>query len=472
VKAKPEVHLAAAFRLVRGRLTPPQIIALSFFVTILMGWLLLCLPFARAPGQWVGPLDALFVATSAVCVTGLTPVVTAASWSAFGKVVVLCLIQVGGLSITTLFALIVVQMGRKVTLRERLTLQASFNTNDISGMVRMVLLVIRGTLLAETVGAALLTGFFLRRGLGLATSAAYGVFHAVSAFCNAGFDVIGEHSLSPYAAEPFLNLVIAALIALGGIGFVVWRDFYLKIRYFLSPSLKRRIRLSLHARIALLTTALLILAGAACFLACEYANPRTLGQMPPGEKLLAAFFQSVTLRTAGFFTIPQGALSDGSKLVSSLLMLIGGSPGGTAGGIKTVTVAVLLISVGSTLKGEGRFNAFGRSLSRHAVQKALTVTVAMLFLWFAGSAALSVAQLRSAFHPAALDILFEVASALGTVGMTTGITPFLSAASKLILILLMYIGRIGPLTLVVSVAHRTSSANERIQFPNEDVLIG
>ena len=440
------------------RLTPSRIVALSFFLVITVGGLILSLPISQAPGVRVEPLDAFFTSSSAVCVTGLVTVTTATSWSIFGKVVILLLIQIGGLSFTTLFMLVMVQLGRKVTLKARLNLQASFNANDLSGMVKMLLLVIRGTFLAE--------------GIGLSRSVFYGVFHSISAFCNAGFDLIGEASFIPYADRTFFNFIITTLIITGGIGFTVWRDIYVKIKFRLAPNLKRKIHLTTHSKMALVSTAFLILFGMLFFFANEYDNPGTLGPMPVGEKLLASYFQSVTLRTAGFATISQDAMKEGSKLMSSVMMLIGGSPGGTAGGMKTVTLMVLLLGVWGTLRGDGRLNVFQRSLPIQSLQKALTVVVAMVFLWFAGSLALSFTEANAAFPHGAAEIMFEVSSALGTVGLTTGLTPYLSSAGKVILILLMYIGRIGPLTLVVSASHRTASVSDRIHYPNEDVLIG
>jgi trk system potassium uptake protein len=464
--------VTAILRALQGRLSPSRIVALSFVLVIATGAFLLSLPISHAFQHPVSPLDALFTSTSAVCVTGLVTVTTATSWSLFGKVVIMLLIQIGGLGLTTLFTLAIVQMGRKVTLKERLTLQASFNANDLSGMVRMVLLVIRGTLLAEGIGAACLSGFFINQGMGLAKSVFYGVFHSISAFCNAGFDLIGDFGFIPYSGMVFFNLIITSLIILGGIGFIVWSELNGMLRYRLSRGLTRRTRLSMHSKIVLISTAALITIGTLYFLVYEYSNPGTLGPMPFGEKLLASYFQSVTLRTAGFMTIPQGALHEGSKLFSCFLMLIGGSPGGTAGGMKTVTLAVLLLSAWSTLRGQSHINLFGRSLPLSSLQKALTVALAMGFVWICGSVALSFTEAGSVFKHSAADILFETSSALGTVGVTTGLTPYLSAAGKIILILCMYIGRIGPLTLVVSVTRRTDPASERIHYPNEDVLIG
>ena len=420
----------------------------------------------------VHPLDAFFISTSAVCVTGLVTVTTATSWSLFGKCVIMLLIQIGGLSLTMFFMLVLVQLGRKVTLKNRLNLQASFNTNDISGIVRMLLLVIRGTLLVEGIGAVCLAFSFHQTGRDWAESAFFGVFHSVSAFCNAGFDLIGDEGFIPFSGMVFFNLVITSLIIMGGIGFTVWRDLYMKIQYRLSPSVKRKMRLSIHTKLALISTASLILFGTLFFFIYEYSNPETLGPMPVWQKQLAAFFQSVTLRTAGFATIAQGGLREASRLMSCVLMIIGGSPGGTAGGMKTVTFTVLILASWSMLRGDSHIKAFERSLSVQTLQKALTVAMAMLFLWFVCSVALSFTEMDSAFQHGTSDILFEVASALGTVGVSTGLTPYLSAAGKIVLIACMYIGRIGPLTLVVSAMRRSNHASEYIQYPNEDVLIG
>ncbi len=453
-------------------MSPPRLIAISFLLVIVTGGLLLCLPFSHQPGVVVKPLDAFFTATSAVCVTGLTTLITATTWSVFGKIVILLLIQIGGLSIITIFTYFVVHLGRKVTLKDRLTVQATFNVNDLSGMVRLVLLVIRGTFICEAIGALILTFSFLGEGMIWYNAIANGVFHSVSAFCNAGFDNIGEFSLMPYATDPVVNVVIMGLIVMGGIGFSIWRDMGLKVKYKLKPDIKRTHRLSLHSRLALIATAVLIVGGAAYFLIAEYNNPQTLGPLSVGGKVLCSFFQSVTLRTAGFFTIAQNGLSETSKMVSSFLMLIGGSPGGTAGGMKTVTVAILFLSVWSTLNGKRNINAFGRTLPTFTLQRALTIIVIMLLLWLGGGIILAITERGSVFSHTPADLLFEVASALGTVGVSTGITPFLTSPGKLLLMLCMYVGRIGPITIILSLQQHASTVNERIQYPDEDVMIG
>lgn len=458
--------------LIQKKMSASQIIALSFILVIIVGALLLFLPISQAADVDVKFIDALFTSASAVCVTGLTTVTTATTWNIVGKTVILCLIQIGGLSLITILTYFTVHLGRKITLKERLTVQATFNVNEISGMVRMVLLVIRGTFLCEGIGAVVLFGFFLKQGLPWYQAIYSGLFHSVSAFCNAGFDLVGGNSFVPYVGSVVLNFMVMGLIVLGGIGFSVWRDFYMKLRYHIAPRPQRRVRWSLHSKLALVMTGVLLTVGALYFFISEYNNPDTLGTFSLPQKILASMFQSVTLRTAGFSTIMQSGLKDSSKLVSSIFMLIGGSPGGTAGGIKTVTIAIVLCSVWSTIRGYNQITIFERTVSIGILQKALTIIVVVLVLWLTGTTLLTISEQSSAFSHSAVDLLFEVASALGTVGLTTGITPFLSAFGKCIIITCMVIGRIGPLAIIISLLSRTMQVNERIQYPEEDVMIG
>ncbi|MEL7602383.1 MAG: potassium transporter TrkG [Bacillota bacterium] len=458
--------------LLQRKMSASQIIALSFILVIIVGALLLFLPISQAADVDVKFIDALFTSASAVCVTGLTTVTTATTWNIVGKTVILCLIQIGGLSLITIFTYFTVHLGRKITLKERLTVQAAFNVNEISGMVRMVLLVIRGTLLCEGIGAVVLFGFFLKQGLPWYQAIYSGLFHSVSAFCNAGFDLVGENSFVPYAGSVVLNFMVMGLIVLGGIGFSVWRDMYMKFRYHFAPRPQRRPRLSLHSKLALGMTGVLLTVGALYFFISEYSNPGTLGPFSIPQKMLASVFQSVTLRTAGFSTIAQSALKDSSKLVSSIFMLIGGSPGGTAGGIKTVTIAIVLCSVWSTIRGYNQITVFERTIPIGILQRALTIIVIMLALWLTGTMFLLVSEQSSVFPHSAVDLLFEVSSALGTVGLTTGVTPFLTAFGKCIIIACMVIGRIGPIAIIISLLSSTTQVNERIQYPDEDVMIG
>lgn len=300
----------------------------------------------------------------------------------------------------------------------------------------------------------------------------FGIFHAVSAFCNAGFDLIGEESFIPLSQSLVLNGIIMTLIVLGGIGFFVWRDVLRKIEYKITPKIKKTYHLSLHSKLVILTTTLLIFIGTVYFFVSEYRNPDTLQNLSTPQKILASLFQSVTLRTAGFFTIPQNGLKESSKLVSSVLMLIGGSPGGTAGGIKTVTLAIVFCSVWSTLKGRNKITVFERTLPVIALQKAVMIIVIMLFLWITGTIILSVTEQASSFAHSSVDLLYEVASALGTVGLTTGITPHLSVWGKVMIALCMFIGRIGPLSIILSLSSHANRVNEKIQYPEERVMIG
>ena len=467
-KLKPNV----LYLLIQRKLSTSQIIAISFLLVIFIGAVLLYLPISQQEGNDVSFLDALFTSASAVCVTGLTTVTTATTWNLFGKTIIMFLIQIGGLSLITIFTFFTVYIGKKISLKERLTVQAAFNVNEISGMVRMVLLVIRGTLLCEGTGAVILTGFFLKQGMPWYQALYYGLFHSVSAFCNAGFDIVGDKSFIPFSGSIVLNLTIVFLIVVGGIGFTVWRDVYTKIRYMVTPRLKKKYKLSVHSRLALIMTGCLIAAGTLYFFVAEFSNPETLGLLSVPQKLLASLFQSVTLRTAGFATIAQGGLSEASKLVSSIFMLIGGSPGGTAGGMKTVTVAIVLCCVWSTIKGYNHITVFERTIPTSILQKSLTIIFIMLFLWLGGTAMLIISEHASVFQHNSADILFEVASALGTVGLSTGITPFLSVLGKWVIITCMIIGRIGPITIIISLMSRKMQINERIQYPEEEVMIG
>ena len=453
-------------------MSPTRLIAASFLAVIILGGLLLSLPISHQAGVSVPVLDAFFTATSAVCIIGLVTLVTATTWSLFGKIIILLLVQIGGLSLITIFTFFIVHAGRKVTLKDRLTVQAAFNVNDLNGMVRLVLLVMRGTFLCEGIGAVLLGLSFWSKGMVWHGALANGVFHAVSAFCNAGFDLVGGQSLTPYADDLLINAVIMGLVVIGGIGFLVWRDLGLKIKYKIQPEIKKKYRLSLHTKLALITTGVLIALGTVYFFLAEYYNPRTLGGLSDAQKLLRALFQSVTLRTAGFFTVVQSGLTETSKVVSSLFMMIGGSPGGTAGGIKTVTVAIVFLSVWNTVRGEKGICAYKRALPLFTLQRALTVIVIMLLLWLGGSMILALTERGSPFLHTPADLLFEVASGLGTVGITTGITPFLTVPGKLLMMLYMFIGRIGPITIILLLQQRAGAVNECVQYPSEDVMIG
>ncbi len=457
-------------------LSPPQTITLSFAAMILIGASLLTLPFASKSGESVGFLNALFTATSANCVTGLVVVNTLVHWTAFGKVVILALIQLGGLGFITVLTVTMMVFRRRISLRDRMVIQTSFNQENVGGMVKLIRKVIFVTFISEGIGSVLLfIAFFTSGTMTLWESIYKGVFHSVSAFCNAGFDIIGMDSLAPFRDNLLVNFTIMSLIVVGGLGFPVWVNIMntAKKESEQKRSLRHRFaRLAAHTKIVLLLTAVLILGGTGLFLLIEWSNPATLGTLPVHEKILAALFQSVTLRTAGFFTIPQGGLYDISKFISSILMIIGGSPAGTAGGIKTITLGIVVIAMLSVLRGRNRLEAFGRTLPLDLLQKALTVIATMLTIVLGATFILHFTEAASTFPHGFLDLLYEVSSASGTVGVTTGITPYLSVAGKITLILCMFLGRLGPITVVVALNMRLHANSDALTYPTERVIIG
>ena len=443
------------------RLSTSHIIMLSFLSAILLGSLLLALPISSASGKAMPYIDALFTAGSATCVTGLVTVPTFSTWSVFGQIVILLLIQVGGLGIITVMASFVIFMNRKLGLGDRVLLQDAFNLNTLSGLGAFVKKVLLGTLLVEGVGAMLYMPVFIKdfglKGIWIS------VFNSVSAFCNAGFDIIAEDSLCRYATHPLINFVTAALIIIAGIGYIVWWDV---LRVLKDPKLRRWRHLTLHSKIALSTTAVLIFGGALLIFLFEYRNPQTIGNLPLLDQFQISLFQSVTTRTAGFAGIPQQNLSEGAAIVSCLLMFIGGSPVGTAGGVKTVTIAILLACTFATIKNKNETVLFNRRISRDMISKGLAVVVMSALI------AVSSALLLSATIDApALDIFYETISATATVGLTRGITPLLNLWGKLIITVTMYLGRIGPISLAIAFNVRTKSPN-LIKNPTEPISVG
>ena len=439
------------------RLTTTQIIMLSFLVVILLGSLLLSLPVSGADGVAVPYLDALFTATTATCVTGLVTLPTFSTWSVFGQAVILILIQVGGLGVITVISAFMLLLQRRMGIGDRLLLQDAFNLNTLSGIVRFVKRVLIGTFLVEGMGAVLYMTVFVpqfgARGIWIS------VFTAISAFCNAGIDIIGPSSLCDYATNPMVNLVTMALIILSGIGYIVWWDV-------LRVGRKGFRGLTLHSKIAISTTLILIFGGGLLLFLLEYGNPLTIGDMSLFDKLQVSLFQSVTTRTAGFATVPQENLTNASSLLCLLLMFIGGSPVGTAGGIKTVTVAVLAVSALATIQSKHEVTLFDRTISRQAVNKAVAVTAMSFAILFASTLLLSAVT-----DADALDILFETVSATATVGLTRDLTPHLNSAGKAIIIATMYLGRVGPISLALAL---NSSKKQRnlIKNPTEDISIG
>ena len=431
---------------------PPQIIALVFLAIILLGSALLCLPAASKRGEPTDFLTSLFTATSATCVTGLVRVDTGTYWSGFGQAVILVMIQIGGLGFMTIASIFFFALRRKIGLRQRLVLAQALSFDQISGVVGLVRNVLLGTLAVEGAGALILMlRFWPEFGLGRAVW--YGMFHSVSAYCNAGFDVLGDlasgGSLCGYVDDPVVNLTIMALITIGGLGFAVWGDIRKNRRFS---------RVSVYYR--------LVVAGAAVIALLEWNNPGTIGGLSAGGKVLASLFQSVTLRTAGFASFDQNALRDVTKAVCDVLMFVGGSSGSTAGGVKTVTVGVLVLAAVGTARGRTHITAFKRTIPQSTVANAGSIALLMLTLGAVGAGTIAVIDGVS-FENA----IYETISALCTVGLTTGITSGLGLASCLILIIFMFFGRVGIMTISVGFM-MANPAEDRITYAQTRVMIG
>lgn len=437
-----------------------QVIAVIFVLIILLGTLLLMLPVASRSGQSCGFGGALFTATSATCVTGLTLYDTFTQWTGFGQVVILCLIQIGGLGFMSIATMIVFLLRRKVGLKQRLVMAQALSMNDMEGVVRLQKWVIIGSFSIEAVGATVLTLRFLPE-FGLRTALKWGVFHSVSAFCNAGFDIFGAiapgTSLAGFASDPVVILTISGLVIIGGLGFLVWEEVATR------RSFKK---MSVYTRLVLVSTGVLLLLGTVGFAVLEWNNPATIGNMSLGDKLLNSFFQSVTVRTAGYFSIDQGALTDAGKGVSMALMLIGGSSGSTAGGVKTVTMVVLLLFIWARARGKSTVCVYQRTISSNHVMNAMTIVMILIALALFGGVFIS-ATSAVGFT----DALYESVSALATVGLTAGATPQLSLAARILIIIYMYFGRVGVLTISLGFL-MGDQAQERFRYAQTDVLIG
>ena len=438
----------------KKHLTSFQLIILGFAGVILLGTILLMFPISTLENVPTPFSEALFTATSAVCVTGLVVKDTGSYWSVFGQTVILVLIQIGGLGVVTVAAAVSLLSGKRISLMQRSTIQDAISAPKVGGIVRLTRFILKGTFLIETVGAMLLLPVFLSdyglKGVWMA------VFHSVSAFCNAGFDILGTTentfpSLMRYSGNAIVNVVIMLLIIIGGIGFLTWDDIYMNKMNF------KRYRM--QSKIILVTTACLIFLPAVFFFVCDLKN------LPAGQRLLAATFQSVTTRTAGFNTINISEMSEASSAIMILLMLIGGSPGSTAGGMKTTTFTVLLLNAIATFRSQENAGAFGRRLEYHAIKNAATISMLYFTLFFCGGLAISIYE-----DIPLLNCLYEAASAVGTVGLTLGITPKLHVFSQVVLIILMYLGRVGGLTLIYAVFSGRNRGNAKL--PLEKITVG
>ena len=438
----------------KRRLSSFQIIILGFAGVILLGTLLLMLPISTTGGNVTPFNETLFTATSAVCVTGLVVQDTGSYWSTFGQAVILALIQIGGLGVVTVAASFALLSGRKISLMQRSTMQDTISAPKVGGIVRLTRFILRGTFLIELLGALAVLPVFCRdygwRGVWMA------VFHSISAFCNAGFDILGTESnrypsLTGYADSPVINITIMLLIVIGGIGFLTWDDIFENKWCFH--------RYRMQSKVILVTTGLLIFLPAVFFFFSDFSA------LPAGNRLLASFFQSVTPRTAGFNTVNLSAMSGASQGVMILLMLIGGSPGSTAGGMKTTTLAVLLANAAATFRQRDSAQFFGRRVDCSAVKTAATILTMYLVLFFGG------AVFISAYESLPLSAcLYETASAVGTVGLTLGITPQLHIPSQIVLIVLMYLGRVGGLTLIYAALSGKKATDAKL--PQEKITIG
>ncbi len=442
-------------------LSTTHIIMLSFLIAIVVGSLLLKLPISSANGVSVPYIDALFTATTATCVTGLVTLPTVTTWSVFGQVVILILIQIGGLGIITIMSGIMIFLHKKMGLADRMLIQDAFNLNTLSGLIKFIKKVLLGTFIVEGTGALLyMTVFVPEFGMkGIWIS----VFTSISAFCNAGIDIIAENSLCNYATNPVINLVTSLLIILGGMGYIVWWDI---IRVSKMKTKRKFPRLTLHSKIAISTTLILIFAGAVLTFIFEFNNPQTIKDYSLFDKIQVSLFQSVTTRTAGFATVPQENLTNSSSIVSLLLMFIGGSPVGTAGGVKTVTIAVIFASAVSAIKGKNEVTLFSRNIKKEAISKASAVVGMSFLIMF-----ISTVLLSAVTDANALDILYETVSATATVGLTKNLTSALNFAGKIIIILTMYLGRVGPISLAIAFNQKRESPNI-IKNPTEEISVG
>lgn len=448
-------------------------IALSFVVVILMGAFLLTLPISNRGWTWLNPLDALFTATSATCVTGLVTKVTADQFTMFGQLVILLMIQIGGLGLMTIVAIFIIHLKSRLSLNDRLMMKEMLNQDSLSDMHNFIRSILRYTLIFEGCGAILLAIRFIPQyapEYGIVRGIFNSIFISISAFCNAGFDTMSATSLMPYVDDPLVNIVVMLLIVLGGLGFAVWFDLRDRFRDLrkgkFTPSRFWKY-LSLHTKLVLLMTSFLIVVPAVLIFCVEYNNPATLGALSLPGKLFAALFQSVTLRTAGFASLDIASLHQSTKFLMIICMFIGGSPGGTAGGVKTTTIAVLALLVLNQLKNRDEVVAFKRSITQSVVIRSAMILFINLFSLVIGLFILTLSEKATFLH-----LFFEAVSAMATVGLSANVTPTLTVVGKVVIILLMYIGRIGVITLIISIIRGKGSAQKTLSYPSGHVIVG
>lgn len=436
------------------KLNPPRVLALGFASLILLGSILLNLPIATKTGESIGYVNALFTSASAVCVTGLAVVNTGEFWSIFGQITIIILIQMGGLGFMTMATIGALIVGKKITLKERLIIKEQLNQETMSGLVKLTKYVILSTFAIEAIGALLLSTRFIPI-YGWIKGTYFSIFHSISAFCNAGFDLTGD-SIAPFVGDFTINMTIAALIILGGLGFTVYIDISRQ------RSFKK---LHLHSKLVLTITGILLIIGMVVFLLIEYNNPLTLRTLSGYEKLISSFFQSVVPRTAGFYSIDMGGLHDTTVFFMVILMFIGGSPGSTGGGIKTTTFGTLMLTTISVIKGEKDVVAYRKRISNEIINRSLAIATIGIILVIVVSFVLTVTE-SATF----LDVLFETTSAFATVGLTRGITPNLTDFAKVVLTFTMYAGRVGPLTMAFAFAKQ--NAKKGYTYSDGNIMVG
>jgi len=441
----------------KSKLNEVQVLAIGFALVILIGGIILSLPISSVDGTYTSFLDSLFTSTSAVCVTGLVTVDTGTHWNNFGKIVIMLLIEIGGLGFMSLTIFIAILLGKKITLKDRLIMQEAMNTFNIQGLVKMVQYVLGFTFIVQVSGAILLATQFIPQ-FGWKTGMFYSIFHSVSAFCNAGFDLFGNYdSLVNYSSNAVVLLTIGGLIIIGGLGFTVSLEIF---------NYRKARRLSTHSKMVIFITLFLIIFGAIFIFLVEYKNPVTLANMNFRDKVLNAFFASVTPRTAGFNSISTDGMTMAGKLMTIILMFIGGASGSTAGGLKVTTFGVLAFTLISALKGRDDTEAFGRRFSKETVYKAFTLLCISMMLVLTTTIILTITEPDKLF----INLLYEATSAFATVGLTAGVTQSIGSISKVVLIITMYLGRVGALTVILAVINKKK--RNRIKYPEAKILIG
>ncbi len=438
---------------------PMIAIIIGFAGMILIGTVLLMLPLSNRNGEWLSPLSALFTATSATCVTGLTVGDPYSMFTFFGQVVILAMIQVGGLGFMSLAMILMMAFRKAISFRDRLLLSSSFGLSSGGGILRFVRIVVGGTFIIEGIGALLLSFYFIPK-YGLFAGLWKSIFHAISAFCNAGFDILGKgDSLVSLHDNGYVLTVLMLLTVIGGLGFVVWNELIEKKSYY---------KLSIYSKMVLITSALLLLIGSIFYLATEWNNPDTLGNMSVGNKILNACFTSVTLRTVGFATFDMSLLTEPSKLISCILMLIGGSSGSTAGGIKTVTFMVVVFTAIQTACGRNKIQFRGREIAKNDIFRSFSLSCIAIIIVLTGTIITGII----APNLSLLDILFTNTSAFATVGVSTCHIATLAVLPQLLLIIMMFTGRVGVLTITIGIMIHLNRNKDQISYPKANIMIG